>query len=58
MLIPLHGTAGGETVVARGIQFAAENRVGTAAAQVIFGPIGAQIMAIAIMVSTFGATTV
>lgn len=55
MLIPLHGTADGTDVISRGIQFAAEDRVGTAAAQVIFGPIGAQIMAVAIMISTFGA---
>ncbi len=36
------------------IQHAAEDRVATAAAAVIFGPIAVQIMAAAIMVSTFG----
>lgn len=56
MLLPLHGTADGAGLVERGIQYAAEDRVGTAAAQMIFGPIGAQIMAVAIMISTFGAT--
>jgi APA family basic amino acid/polyamine antiporter len=37
-----------------GIQNAAQDRVGTAAAQVIFGEAGLAIMAIAIMISTFG----
>ncbi len=37
-----------------GIQHAAEDRVGTAAAQMIFGGNAAVIMAIAIMISTFG----
>lgn len=55
LLLPLHGDAQGVDVVHRGIQFAAEDRVGTAAAEIIFGPIGAQIMAVAIMISTFGA---
>ena len=36
------------------IQGAAQDRVGTAAAQVIFGEAGLTIMALAIMVSTFG----
>ncbi len=36
------------------IQHAPEDRVGTAAASVILGPIGVQVMAAAIMVSTFG----
>jgi APA family basic amino acid/polyamine antiporter len=36
------------------IQAAAQDRVGTAAAQVIFGEAGLTIMAIAIMISTFG----
>jgi APA family basic amino acid/polyamine antiporter len=37
-----------------GIQHASEDRVATAVVQQIFGPVGAQIMAIAILVSTFG----
>ena len=36
------------------IQHAAEDRVGTAAAQVIFGDAGLTVMAIAILISTFG----
>jgi APA family basic amino acid/polyamine antiporter len=37
-----------------GIQAASEDRVGTAAAGVIFGPVAVQVMAAAIMISTFG----
>jgi APA family basic amino acid/polyamine antiporter len=36
------------------IQQAAQDRVGTAAAQALLGPVGGTLMAIAIMVSTFG----
>jgi len=53
-LLPLNGVAAGATVVERGIQHAAEDRVATAAAYVIFGADAAAIMAVAIMVSTFG----
>jgi APA family basic amino acid/polyamine antiporter len=38
----------------KGIQAAASDRVGSASAEVIFGPSGAAIMAVAIMISTFG----
>ena len=55
LLLPMKGTEGGADVISRGIQFAAEDRVGTAAAQIIFGPPGEFIMAAAIMISTFGA---
>ncbi len=55
LLLPLKGTEGGADVLARGIQFAAEDRVGTAAAEIIFGSAGVYIMAAAIMISTFGA---
>jgi APA family basic amino acid/polyamine antiporter len=51
----MHGDPNAATVVGRGIQYAAEDRVGTAVAQILFGPSGAQIMAGAIMISTFGA---
>jgi APA family basic amino acid/polyamine antiporter len=53
-VLPLHGVQNGATVLERGIQFATQDRVGTAAAQVIFGAAGVTIMAIAILVSTFG----
>jgi basic amino acid/polyamine antiporter, APA family len=38
------------------IQHAAEDRVATAAAAKMFGPVGVQLMAAAIMISTFGCT--
>jgi APA family basic amino acid/polyamine antiporter len=53
-VLPLVGSPNGVTVAERGIQFAASDRVGTAAAQVIFGSSGAFVMAAFIMVSTFG----
>jgi len=52
--LPLEGSAGAATVIGRGIQFAAEDRVGAAVGEMVFGPIGAYLMAAAIMVSTFG----
>jgi APA family basic amino acid/polyamine antiporter len=42
------------TLPLAGIQTAAQNRVGTALMEHIFGPAGAVVMAVAIMVSTFG----
>ncbi|MBI3246315.1 MAG: amino acid permease [Deltaproteobacteria bacterium] len=53
-LLPLAGSATGTTVIERGMQYAAEDRVATAAASMIFGANAASIMAVAIMVSTFG----
>jgi APA family basic amino acid/polyamine antiporter len=53
-VLPLHGVADGASVLARGITHATEDRVGTAAAEVIFGSSGQAVMAIAILVSTFG----
>ena len=53
-VLPLHGTADAASVLGRGIQYATQDRVGTAAAQVIFGASGQAVMAIAILVSTFG----
>ncbi|MBY0359307.1 MAG: amino acid permease [Candidatus Obscuribacterales bacterium] len=53
-LLPLAGSPDGASVIERGIQFAKEDRVGTAAAQIIFGAAGEGIMACAIMISTFG----
>ena len=54
MVLPLAGDPHGQTVFARGIQFASEDRVGTAALQQIFPTGGALLMAGAILVSTFG----
>lgn len=53
-MLPLTGDPHGTTIVNRGIQFASEDRVGTAVAELIFGSIGKSIMAGAIMISTFG----
>jgi APA family basic amino acid/polyamine antiporter len=53
-VLPLVGTKDGATVVARGIQYATQDRVGTAAAEMIFGPSAATLMAVAILISTFG----
>jgi APA family basic amino acid/polyamine antiporter len=53
-LLPLHGDPHGATVLARGIQYAAEDRVGTAALNVLFGSAGAALMAATILISTFG----
>jgi basic amino acid/polyamine antiporter, APA family len=53
-VLPLHGAADGANILARGIQFASEDRVATAVMQQIFGPAGASIMAIAILISCFG----
>jgi basic amino acid/polyamine antiporter, APA family len=53
-VLPLSGDPRGITAISRGIEFAAEGRVATAVTQVIFGPAGAALMAIAILVSTFG----
>jgi basic amino acid/polyamine antiporter, APA family len=53
MLLPASGAPFGDTF-ARGIAFAANERVGTASAEMIFGQAGVFIMAILIMISTFG----
>ena len=54
-VLPIDGVADAATPVLRGIQFAREDRVGTAVAEVIFGQSGAAIMALAIMLfSAFG----
>ncbi len=53
-VLPLHGDPNGGTVLARGIQYATDERVGTAAMFQMFGQIGAALMAVAILLSTFG----
>jgi APA family basic amino acid/polyamine antiporter len=53
-MLPLHGVKDAGTVIERGIQYATQDRVGSAAAEMIFGPIGGSIMAAAILISTFG----
>ena len=54
MVLPMRGDPHGATVLARGIQYAAEDRVGTAALEQIFQSAGARLMAAAILISTFG----
>ncbi|MDE3058103.1 MAG: amino acid permease [Bacteroidota bacterium] len=53
-ILPLHGSPNGATVAERGIQFATDDRVATAAAQMMFGDAAAIVMAVLIMISTFG----
>ncbi|HEV2178394.1 MAG TPA: amino acid permease [Terriglobia bacterium] len=53
-VLPFAGSPQGVGPLARGIQYAAEDRVATAAMQVIFGSPGASLMAAAIIISTFG----
>jgi APA family basic amino acid/polyamine antiporter len=60
-LLPLDGKAGAENFVytreavkATGIKFASSGRVGTSAAYMLFGNVANLLMAILIMISTFG----
>jgi APA family basic amino acid/polyamine antiporter len=55
-LLPLHGNPLASDVVGQGIQFAGggTDRVGTAAASIIFGDAAVYLMAVLIMISTFG----
>jgi APA family basic amino acid/polyamine antiporter len=53
-VLPFSGSPDGQTAIERGVAYAAQDRVGTAAMEVMFGPGGATIMAIAILISTFG----
>jgi basic amino acid/polyamine antiporter, APA family len=53
-VLPFQGDPNGADVLARGIQHAAQDRVATAAMESMVGPAGAVVMAIAILVSTFG----
>ena len=54
LTLPLAGDPHGTTVLARGIQYATEDRVATAVMQQIFHSTGAGIMAVLILISTFG----
>ena len=53
-ILPLSGSPAGTDVLSRGIQFATDDRVATSAMSVVFGDYAAVIMAIFIMISTFG----
>ncbi|MGP8251502.1 MAG: APC family permease [Terracidiphilus sp.] len=54
VVLPLHGDPHGATAMARGIQYASEDRVATAALGQVFHSGGALLMAAAILISTFG----
>ncbi len=54
MVLPLDGAPGAVTVLARGIKYAAEERVGTAVMTQMLGAAGGLLMAAAILVSSFG----
>ncbi len=53
-LLPVNGDSLAPDVIGKGIKFSSEDRVGAAAASVIFGNLGVSIMALLIMISTFG----
>jgi APA family basic amino acid/polyamine antiporter len=53
-VLPLHGAPDGASVLARGIQYATQDRVATAVVEHVFGPGAAIAMALAILISTFG----
>ena len=53
-ILPLSGSPSGADVLSRGIQYATDDRVATSAMSVVFGNYAAVIMAIFIMISTFG----
>jgi basic amino acid/polyamine antiporter, APA family len=53
-ILPLHGSPAGADALAKGIQFATDDRVATSAMSVVIGDYAAVIMAVFIMISTFG----
>jgi APA family basic amino acid/polyamine antiporter len=53
LVLPMHGDPHGATVLARGVQYAAEDRVGTATLEQIF-PVGGALMAGPLLISAFG----
>jgi APA family basic amino acid/polyamine antiporter len=53
-ILPLAGSPDGTDALSRGIQYATDDRVATSAMSVVFGDSAAVIMAIFIMISTFG----
>jgi basic amino acid/polyamine antiporter, APA family len=53
-VLPMDGSPGGTTILERGIKYATEERVGTAVMTQMLGPIGGLLMAVAILLSSFG----
>ncbi len=54
LLLPFNGQPNSPDILKQGIMFAGNDRVGTAAASVIFGDVGEWMMAALIVISTFG----
>ena len=54
LVLPLEGSPNGTDITSSGIQFATEDRVGTAAAHMFLGEAAEIVMAVLIMISTFG----
>jgi APA family basic amino acid/polyamine antiporter len=54
MLLPAFGNPDGVTAIERGVAYAQNDRVGTAALGTVFGNFSAMIMAVLIIISTFG----
>lgn len=55
LVLPLAGSPEATTIAGRGIMYATDDRVATAVAEHVLGPAGAVILAVLIMLSTFGA---
>jgi APA family basic amino acid/polyamine antiporter len=53
-VLPLDGTAQGTSILERGIRYATEDRVATAVMTQMFGSVGGALMAVAILLSSFG----
>jgi APA family basic amino acid/polyamine antiporter len=53
-VLPLDGRPAGATILERGIKYASEERVGTAVMTQMFKAVGGALMAVAIMISSFG----
>jgi APA family basic amino acid/polyamine antiporter len=53
-ILPLSGSPDGTDILSKGIQYATDDRVATSAMSVVFGDYAAIIMAVFIMISTFG----
>jgi APA family basic amino acid/polyamine antiporter len=53
-VLPLSGSPDAATTLGHGIKYATEDRIGTAVMQQMFGPLGATLMTLAILVSVFG----
>jgi APA family basic amino acid/polyamine antiporter len=53
-VLPFGGEPEAATALGRGLMHASQDRVGTAALEVMLGPVGAVVMAVAILISTFG----